>query len=523
MFPAKAGGSFMNKKRMIINLFASLVSFGVSMGISFFLTPYLTEVLGTEAYGYIGLANNFVSYASIVTVALNSMAGRFITIEIHRGNQQKADEYFNSILLSNVFLSIVISFVSLIMILNIQSLLNISDALVVDVQITFAIVFLNFVFTMVTAVFTVAPFARNRLDVQAVRTILGNIIKLIVTLALIMYMPPRIFYISIGVLVCSVSMAGADIFLTKKMLPETKVNLRHFSFQAVKEVLSAGIWNSLSSLSNVLLKGLDLLLANIFISEMAMGMLSVAKTMPTAIQTLIATVASIFTQQFTILYAKGKHKELVGNVKYSIKVLSFLLTVPIAGFIVFGMDFYRLWLPGRTTEEILMIQILSVLTLLPNLFSAYIYSLYSINTVTNRLKIPVIVNMGFGVVSILLVLILLQTTNLWIYVVVGVSGVMLILRVLFFVPVYAAHNLKEKLTVFYPPLLRAILGCGVIVILFYTARNFLFQISSWGSLIIAACCCGAAGYALNFFLLLGRADRKRIYRKAASMLKGDAD
>ena len=303
---------------MIINLFASLVSFGVSMGISFFLTPYLTEVLGTEAYGYIGLANNFVSYASIVTVALNSMAGRFITIEIHRGNQQKADEYFNSILLSNVFLSVVISLISLIIILNIQTLLKVSDRLVQDVQITFAVAFLNFVFTVVTAVFTVAPFARNRLDVQSIRTILGNLIKLIVTLGLIAFFTPKIYYISIGVLACSVFMAGADIFLTKKMLPEVKVNPRHFNFQAVKEVLSAGIWNSLNSLSYVLLMGLDLLLANLFVGETAMGMLSIAKTIPTALQSLIVAISGIFTPQFTILYAKKQGKELVSSVKYSL-------------------------------------------------------------------------------------------------------------------------------------------------------------------------------------------------------------
>ena len=338
----------MNKKRMIINLFASLVSFGVSMGISFFLTPYLTEVLGTEAYGYIGLANNFVSYASIVTVALNSMAGRFITIEIHRGNQQKADEYFNSILLSNVFLSVVISLISLIIILNIQTLLKVSDRLVQDVQITFAVAFLNFVFTVVTAVFTVAPFAKNRLDVQSIRTILGNLIKLIVTLGLIAFFTPKIYYISIGVLACSVFMAGADIFLTKKMLPEVKVNPRHFNFQAVKEVLSAGIWNSLNSLSYVLLMGLDLLLANLFVGETAMGMLSIAKTIPTALQSLIVAISGIFTPQFTILYAKKQGKELVSSVKYSIKVLSLIMTVPIAGLIIFGTDFYHLWLPGKT-------------------------------------------------------------------------------------------------------------------------------------------------------------------------------
>ena len=504
MFPAKAGGSFMNKKRMIINLFASLVSFGVSMGISFFLTPYLTEVLGTEAYGYIGLANNFVSYASIVTVALNSMAGRFITIEIHRGNQQKADEYFNSILLSNVFLSVVISLISLIIILNIQTLLKVSDRLVQDVQITFAVAFLNFVFTVVTAVFTVAPFARNRLDVQSIRTILGNLIKLIVTLGLIAFFTPKIYYISIGVLACSVFMAGADIFLTKKMLPEVKVNPRHFNFQAVKEVLSAGIWNSLNSLSYVLLMGLDLLLANLFVGETAMGMLSIAKTIPTALQSLIVAISGIFTPQFTILYAKKQGKELVSSVKYSIKVLSLIMTVPIAGLIIFGTDFYHLWLPGKTAAEIQTIQILSLMTLVPKLVSAYIDSLYAINTVTNHLKVPV-------------VLILLKTTSLGVYGIAIANAIMLFLKVVFFVPSYAASNLGQKLTIFYPAFFRAVISSVLIMVLFAFLGNF-FVIDSWLDLILVALGCGVVGYLFNILILLTRQERKEFFAKIKNKL-----
>lgn len=45
-------------KQMSINVIASLISFAVTTGINFFFTPYLTQKLGTEAYGFIGLANN---------------------------------------------------------------------------------------------------------------------------------------------------------------------------------------------------------------------------------------------------------------------------------------------------------------------------------------------------------------------------------------------------------------------------------------------------------------------------------
>ena len=61
-------------KQMSINIIASIVSFAVTIGINFFLTPYLVEELGSDAYGFIGLANNFVQYGTIITMALNSIS-----------------------------------------------------------------------------------------------------------------------------------------------------------------------------------------------------------------------------------------------------------------------------------------------------------------------------------------------------------------------------------------------------------------------------------------------------------------
>ena len=89
-------------KALIINTLASLVTFIVGLGIAFFFTPYLTDTVGEEAYGFVSLGNNIINYITIITIALNSVAGRFITIEYHKGNKKKANEYFSSVLVANV-------------------------------------------------------------------------------------------------------------------------------------------------------------------------------------------------------------------------------------------------------------------------------------------------------------------------------------------------------------------------------------------------------------------------------------
>ena len=91
-------------RQLAVNLIAQIASFLVSFGISFFVTPYVTNKLGSDAYGFITLADNFVNYASLITIALNSMASRFITIKIYENKMDEANVYFNSVLIGNTIL-----------------------------------------------------------------------------------------------------------------------------------------------------------------------------------------------------------------------------------------------------------------------------------------------------------------------------------------------------------------------------------------------------------------------------------
>lgn len=95
-----------DKKQLLVNMIASLVNFVVSIGIGLFLTPYVVHNIGAEAYGFVGLASTFVGYAQLFTVALTSVAGRFITVAYHEGNELKANRYYSSTLAANAVMVI---------------------------------------------------------------------------------------------------------------------------------------------------------------------------------------------------------------------------------------------------------------------------------------------------------------------------------------------------------------------------------------------------------------------------------
>ena len=121
-----------------------------------------------------------------------------------------------------------------------------------------------------------------------------------------------------------------NIYYAKTLTPELKISKKFFNINAIVELLKSGIWNTISKLSSILSSGLDLLITNIFINATAMGVLSLAKTIPTIILSLFGTIAAIFAPSLTISYAKGDTLEIKNQLNSSIKILGVLSSIPLA-------------------------------------------------------------------------------------------------------------------------------------------------------------------------------------------------
>lgn len=499
----------MKNKRLVINLISNIISFGLQLGINFILTPIITEKVGDAAYGFIGLANNFVSYATIFTVIINSMASRFVTLELNKENTKKANQYFSSILIMDIVMSLIVGVASTIIIVNLNAFLDIPQNLNFDVKLTFAFAFINLILSIINTVFSIASFAKNRLDLDAIRNIAANIIKAIFLTIVFSIFTPKIYYITIGGVLYSIIVIITNIELTRRLAPELKYSLKNYDKKCVMQLIKSGAWNSINSLGKTLLTGLDLLIANIFVGADAMGILSISKTIPTSIENLLATISNVFSPQFIMLYSKRKIRELINSVNFSIKIIAFIMIVPLSGFITFGTEFFSLWLPTKTIEEIQLIQILSILSLLPYIISSCNYSLFLLDTTTNKLKRPVIATLIISILSTIVTLVLLEKTNLGIYAVAGVSSIFWCIKVFFFNTINAAKNLRVKWYTFYPQYLKNLI-IFIIVIMSFSILKIFFVVNSWKTLILVAVLFMVVGYTLTFLLLFKKEEKKML-------------
>lgn len=505
------------KKQIFINIIASIIAFLVQMVISFGLTPILVNSLGEDAYGFIGLANNFVTYATVLTVAINSIAGRFISIAYNKGEIEKANSYYSSLFFANAILSVIIFILSIIITMELHYIIKIPPQLNYDVKFTFLLVFINFIFSLFHVTFQVVPFVKNKVSLVSIVTAISNILKVVVILCLFALLEPKIYYIALATLAYSLFLLILCIIISKKLSLDLKIDIQHFNWKDVKTLIVSGIWNSINNLSRILLVGFDLLIANIFVGAYSMGILSIAKNVPSAIETLLSTLALAFVPSITILYAKDKINDVVSEVKFSMKMIALLMIVPVAGFTILGTDFYMLWL-HKSMEEVKTIQLLSVLTLIPYMFSVCNFTLPNIDTVTNQLKRASIFTLGMSVVTLITEIIILKVTDLGVVAIAGVSSFYWIIKLTVFNPLNAAKNLKVKWYTFYPDFLKS-LGCFGFLLLLYALMYHYVTITSWGSLILTAGVFGIIGYLISFFLILNKHEKSIILNKILVICK----
>jgi len=510
----------MDKKRLAVNMAAQLLAFAVNMGISFFLAPVVEEQIGANTYGFVALANQFVLYAQIAVSALNTMASRFVTIHIHRGEKQTASEYFSSVFFGNVIMAGIFLVPALVIVIFMAYMpfLNVPSQMLRDVQLLWAFVFANFFLSIITSVYGVSTYAMNRLDLTSIRTMIADLIRIVFLIGTFFIWKPTLWYIGAASLISTSYIAFWNRRFTRQLLPDIRMSVSNFRWKKVWELVSLGAWNSLTRLGQQLLDGVDILLTGALILDgnESMTLVALAKQVPTAISSLMGTIVGVFNPQITIAYAEGDKEKLIDIIKSSNRILIFLMSIPIAFLTAYGKDFYALWQPSKDPY---MLQRLSLLAVGVLYVSMSIQVLYHVFIITKKVRLNSLVLLGSGILSSVTALVLLKTTELGAVSFLLASMVTGLLRNLIFTPVYAARCLEIRWNRFYSDIVIGWMSIGTITLLGLLSRT-IFPVTSWGRLLLTGILMGPAALFLNFFIILRTEERKMVVEMVRSRLRG---
>lgn len=494
----------MNKnKQLIINLITTLFVLIINIVINFGLSRYIVDAIGESAYGFVSLANTFVSYATIFTTALNSMASRFITIDIFNKKIKSANQFLSSVLIANCIIILILIIPSFLCIGFLEYLVKVPTDILVDVKILFGLIFINFFVNLIGGVFTIATYCKNKLYLSSLRNMESSIIKVIVIVALFILFKPATFYIGIATLIATLYVLIFNIRYTKKLLPDIEIKKENFSLKKIKILLSSGLWNSITNLGNVLADGLDLLISNIAIDATTMGIVAIAKVPGNVINTVISSLATVFQPQTIEYYAEGNTEKVKSETIKSMKISGVFGNIPFCYIIIFGTMFCTVWMPN---VEVKMLTIICIITFINVFTGGLITPLYNIFTITNHVKGNAILNILTGLISTILVIIILNITDLGVYAIVGISTIIGAIKGFIIVPIYSAKCLNIKYNSFFSTIFKYFLSSVLMVIVFYFI-SLVLNINSWFGILISIIICGLIGLLINIIVMLNKDDR----------------
>lgn len=492
---------------MLINLISSLVVFGINLIIQFFFSPYIVRELGAEANGFITLANNFITYASLLTSALNSMSGRFISMAYHQHDTEMSNRYYTASFVSGFFAVGILLLPVFFTVMYLEKILNIPPALIGDVKLLFTLVFINFFLITAFTPWAAATYVTNTLYLKSLRTMESQIIKVIVITGLFVFLKPSIIYVGFASLLATIFVTVTSFYYKRCLLPEINVKKAYFHVRDCVKLFFAGMWNTVNQTGNMLSGGLDILISNLFLGYEEMGLLSIAKGISGVISNLSTTLIGIFAPQTTMKYAAGKPKEIVPILKRGCRICSLLTALPVGGFLAMGQEFFSLWMPGENSH---VLYILTSLSSIHFAFTAGAQCLINVFTATNRLKLSSVSVLSSGLLGTVTALIFIKVNpSLGVYGVAGISGAFILLRTVLFIIPFSAKYLNEPVKTFFPEIFvslyctGAVFFCGVIC-------KILLSPQSWVSLIFAASLTAFFGIVLSLPVALNKNDIKLI-------------
>lgn len=499
-----------DNRQIARNLVFNTIAFILNLAISFCFTPYLIKTLGKEAYSFFPLINNMIGYSVIITSAVGSMAGRFITMRIYKNDIEDANRYLNAMWVSNLVLSVFFTLLSIVLIVFLDSILTIPTYLLSDVRWLFGLGIFSMILGLLTGYLTIPTYVRNRVDLSSVSNAVVSIVRLLALLILFYIFTPTIVFMSLSALLAAIVGVVINSQFKKKLLPELIIAPKlYYDFSYVRSLIGSGIWNSVNQLSNALLYQLDLFITNIFISASVTGDYAIAKTAPALVLQLLAVLSSTFVSHFNVLYAKGEINQVISEARKSMVIVGMLIGLPIGFLAVYSDVFYDLWVPGQDSR---FLYLLTLFSILPMVLGGSINPIFGLFTTTNKLKLPSLVVLFSGILQIVVIVILLKTTSLGIWAIVLTSLIQSVIRNSLFTPVYGAYVLGKKWNTFYPTLFRGIAGVCVVIGVGIGYRK-IFAVESWCSFFIAGVfVCGLAFW-VNTYVMLKNEERNQILEK----------
>lgn len=491
------------KKHFARNTLANLLFFFFNAGTALYMVPFQIDHLGVARYGMVGVANAFVSYLQVLTVALVGPTFRFVTVSLAKGDRGDAKSYLNTHLVASLYFVAILLPVSALLSYFTPDLLRIPPGQEANTRALFFLVYISFMLALAGAPFQVPTYVKQRFDIRNYLDITNQVFRYSAWIMLFAVTAPQLWHIGLGyVLGAGIALVGT-IAVVRKMIPELCPRLKGFDRSKFIEMAKMGKWVGLDQLGTMLYWSTDMIVINLMLGPASAGRYSTIWLFALMLRAVVSMMANMVSPTTIAAYARQEWDSALTNLARAVKFMSLGLAIPLGVFSGLAVPFLTWWLGPSFAP----LYVLVWLMISHQVINSAIEPVGAIALAANKVTAPCIATIVGGVLKVALSIALIKCTS-WGVVAVAVAGLITFtLRNLVFSPIYAGKVLSKSSWQIY----LALVPGAVVFAVIAAATLWLthtFDLATFPRLAGAGLALVAVGATAVYFLALNDRDRR---------------
>lgn len=361
--------TLVNNKQIAKNTVVLYMRTLLTLLVSLYTSRVVLNSLGVENYGIYCVVAGFVSMLTILSGSLSSSISRFITYELGKGDKSNLQTLFNTSVLIQVSIALIVFFVGeLLGHYIINSLLQIPvDRLNAAVW-TYNCSLLVFVANLINVPFNASIIAHEKMTAFAYVGIVDVLLKLGIALLISVSPYDKLIVYSLLLLIQSWLITSIYIIYCKRKFDECRF-LKKIDKTTLKNMTSFAGWAFLTSGAAVLnTQGLNILI-NIFFGVVLNAARGVAAQIEAVVIKFVNDFTTALNPQIIKSYAEGNLSAMNALVCRGAKFSFFLLLFLSLPIMFEANTFLHWWLgivPKHTVNFFRLTMVASMLTVLGN-------------------------------------------------------------------------------------------------------------------------------------------------------------
>lgn len=327
------------------SFFANWVGTVANMVVWFFLSPFVVRTLGVPAYGVWSLLMTVTGYLGLVEIGVRVSTGRFVNYYIGRGNQEKVDSVVNTSLVFYTAIGVLVLAVAG----GLGAIFRVvfpktPPAYAGDALWVLALMAGNVWLGFISNTFAQLLRAHNRFDLRNVAVVFALLVRAGGTVLVL-----KLGHGLVGLAAVQVAASlGCCILLfvfSKWKGAPARYGLRHASRETFREVFGFGVWAFVDNLGVRVIFYTDVTVIGLLIGMKEIAYYSIALMLVDTARNLFADVLRVITPDMEKAAGRNDLAEMRWFVAKGTRVTTALATPIVAGLMVLGHAFIRLWMP----------------------------------------------------------------------------------------------------------------------------------------------------------------------------------